>query len=166
MRCVHCNCDKVKLYNCEICERLVCVLCSMIATSTTRACATVMSPCWKELGKSPVPIDHRMIVHKGKSKGDKKYKPKTNDSIPGWSGIRRSIQERDDWCCRICGTEHVESSTDVHHIDYDRANNRSSNLVTLCGECHRAIHKEDYRPADHGDHPAPWGDHPDSILTF
>lgn len=77
--------------------------------------------------------------------------------IPGWSIIRRRIVERDGYRCRICGKDGVESKLNVHHIDWDRSNNEDSNMVTLCGVCHRAVHKEGYKPDLFEDWPVPWG---------
>ena len=79
--------------------------------------------------------------------------PKCN-TIRGWVLIRKAILSRDDYCCRICRCEH--NQLHAHHIDYDRSNNQSSNLVTLCRECHRLVHLEGYRPGE-DDRPPPWG---------
>lgn len=82
--------------------------------------------------------------------------PRSNVNIKGWSWIRKGILDRDNFMCRICGND--EDGLNVHHIDYNRANNDSNNLVTLCGDCHRAVHNENYRPCDHEDWPPPWGE--------
>jgi len=74
-------------------------------------------------------------------------------NITGWNKIRNSILDRDNFNCRMC-TE--ENNLHVHHIDYCRSNNESSNLVTLCRTCHSAIHRESYKPFEHEDYPAPW----------
>ncbi len=72
--------------------------------------------------------------------------------IPNWKNIRKKILRRDEDKCRICFKEYY---LHVHHIDYDRFNNKDSNLVTVCEPCHRAIHKQGYRPWN-DDYPAPW----------
>lgn len=72
--------------------------------------------------------------------------------IPNWKSIRAAIVKRDDGCCRICNKNYY---LHVHHIDWDRSNNKDSNLVTLCEPCHRAVHKEGYKPWN-DDYPAPW----------
>lgn len=72
--------------------------------------------------------------------------------IPNWQKIRKQILKRDEEKCRMCSKEYY---LHVHHIDYDRLNNNESNLVTLCEPCHRAIHKEGYKPWN-DDYPAPW----------
>lgn len=52
---------------------------------------------------------------------------------PEFFKIREAILERDKYSCQIC-----ENNTDqvVHHIDYDKHNNLSENLITLCIRCH------------------------------
>lgn len=72
--------------------------------------------------------------------------------IPGWQRIRKKILKRDEEKCRICFKEYY---LHVHHIDYDRKNNKDCNLVTLCEPCHRAVHTQGYRPWN-DDYPAPW----------
>lgn len=84
----------------------------------------------------------------------KGYKAKPNTNIKGWREIRKEIIKRDDYACRICGDD---TDLNVHHIDSCRANNKSTNLVTLCSSCHRAVHFENYKPYEHDDFPAPWG---------
>lgn len=85
----------------------------------------------------------------------KRVKRASVAKIDGWLAIRAGIIERDGHRCRVCGADPVEARLDVHHIDHDRANNRDSNLVTLCHPCHRQVHAEGYRPD--GTIPEPWG---------
>jgi len=47
--------------------------------------------------------------------------------------LKRSIRERDEYRCAICGISH---SNAVHHINYDKNDNRPENLITLCHSCH------------------------------
>lgn len=82
----------------------------------------------------------------------KPKKKKKANSIPSWGQIRKQILNRDDYNCRVCAKDY---ELHVHHIDYDRSNNCESNLVTLCGSCHRALHRENYKPIEH-DVPPPW----------
>jgi 5-methylcytosine-specific restriction endonuclease McrA len=84
----------------------------------------------------------------------KKKNQKPNTNIKGWSVIRKNIIERDSYICRICGDD---LDLHVHHIDSNRSNNDNSNLVTLCRDCHMAIHEERYVPWEHDDYPCPWG---------
>ncbi len=88
-----------------------------------------------------------------------KHKKRSRQSacvaIKGWRGIRKAIVDRDNYMCRVCGDD--PDGLHVHHIDYNRKNNESSNLVTLCGDCHRGIHFENYLPCEHEEWPIPWG---------
>lgn len=50
--------------------------------------------------------------------------------------LKRSIRERDNYMCRLCGNPQTDIAHDVHHIDYDKKNSDPKNLVTLCKSCH------------------------------
>jgi hypothetical protein len=54
-----------------------------------------------------------------------------------WTGtLRRSIRERDNYCCQICGILQDNRAFAVHHIDYNKTNCDPKNLITLCHRCH------------------------------
>lgn len=77
-------------------------------------------------------------THKGvKSslwKGGISFEPYSSD----WTKtLRRSIRERDNYICKICGAIQGDISFDVHHIDYNKKNCNPINLITLCMKCHR-----------------------------
>jgi hypothetical protein len=48
--------------------------------------------------------------------------------------LKRYIRERDE-SCRICFNKSDEELS-VHHIDYDKNNNNTKNLIGLCRDCH------------------------------
>jgi len=51
-----------------------------------------------------------------------------------WVGtLKRSIRERDHYTCQLC---QKEPATSCHHIDYNKENCNSDNLITLCKSCH------------------------------
>jgi len=77
-------------------------------------------------------------------------------NIKGWATIRKRICERDNYACRICHQDGGEANLNVHHIDWIRSHNDDENLVTLCADCHRAIHREGYKPELFDDWPSPW----------
>ena len=54
-------------------------------------------------------------------------------SISWTKTLKRTIRERDNYICQICGEE---SATFVHHKDYKKLNCNSENLITLCNSCH------------------------------
>jgi 5-methylcytosine-specific restriction endonuclease McrA len=78
-------------------------------------------------------------------------------SITNWKNIRNKILDRDNYMCRICHKSTDEASLNVHHKDWDRNNNKNDNLVTLCSGCHKAVHREGYKPCFYEDYPEPWG---------
>ena len=56
--------------------------------------------------------------------------------------LRNQVKGRDKFKCQICHLDqvNVEGSHHVHHIDGDKQNNDSDNLITLCVQCHTKIH--------------------------
>jgi len=49
---------------------------------------------------------------------------------------KKEIKERDNFVCVVCGKRERKRIYPIHHIDYDKKNNASINLVTLCRSCH------------------------------
>lgn len=68
------------------------------------------------------------------------------DKNPNWCGgksfeqysfnwretLKKAIRERDNYLCRICKNK----GSCVHHIDYNKKNCNTDNLITLCRKCH------------------------------
>lgn len=52
--------------------------------------------------------------------------------------LRNFVRERDNYQCRVCGAFQLEydRKLSVHHIDYDKQNSLSNNLISLCVDCH------------------------------
>jgi len=64
------------------------------------------------------------------------YEPYSTD----WTEtLRTSIRERDNYTCQMpgCNKKQGDRAHDVHHIDYDKKNCDTKNLITLCCGCHR-----------------------------
>ena len=59
----------------------------------------------------------------------------------GWSSRREAILNRDSYKCQICGAK--DTRLEVHHITYrsQGGTDDENNLITLCEDCHSAIHK-------------------------
>ena len=78
-------------------------------------------------------------------------KKQIGDKNPAWNGgssylpysldwtktLRISIRERDKYTCQLCGEKQGDRAHDVHHIDYNKQNCSSENLITLCQKCHK-----------------------------
>lgn len=70
------------------------------------------------------------------------------ENHPNWNGgssmgeygpeftreLKDYIKESYDHRCQICDT--TDTDLDVHHIDYDKTNNSTKNLIPLCKVCH------------------------------
>lgn len=56
-----------------------------------------------------------------------------------WLRITERIRKRDNYKCQNCNSH---SYLEVHHLDLNRKNNKSSNLITLCRYCHKKLHKD------------------------
>ena len=53
--------------------------------------------------------------------------------------LRQQVLRRDGWRCQLCGTM---SNLEVHHKEFrsHSGDDSEENLITLCTECHAAIH--------------------------
>jgi 5-methylcytosine-specific restriction endonuclease McrA len=63
----------------------------------------------------------------------------------GWHALRDGIRKRDNYRCRVCNATSSHRRLPVHHIDYDKQNCTSSNLITLCEPCHNRTTHSDRR---------------------
>lgn len=52
--------------------------------------------------------------------------------------LREKVRKRDDYTCAISGEvwRIGQDKFHVHHINYDKTDNRPENLITLCSSCH------------------------------
>jgi hypothetical protein len=71
--------------------------------------------------------------------------------VTNWNEISTAFRESKNYQCEGCNYKMTERSgyylMHVHHIDYDKTNNRRSNLQCLCIECHANvddIHKRNF----------------------
>lgn len=78
-------------------------------------------------------------------------RPGYKESHPFWMGgvsssesypydfrkVREKVLERDNYTCQECGCTQNQCGYKlcVHHIDYNKDNNQSNNLITLCFSC-------------------------------
>lgn len=50
--------------------------------------------------------------------------------------LKEEIRDRDEHTCQLCGINENGYKLSIHHIDYNKNNNDSWNLITLCKVCH------------------------------
>lgn len=96
-------------------------------------------------GKRHTPKTKKLISksRKGKCHGELNPNWRDNASLEEYGKafgrkIRRQVRFRDKYICQLCGCPEIESirKLSVHHIDYDKKNNKMSNLISLCNPCH------------------------------
>jgi hypothetical protein len=54
--------------------------------------------------------------------------------------LKSQIRERDNHTCQNCNGKSDNEKLCIHHIDENKSNNSSDNLISLCRECHMTIH--------------------------
>lgn len=63
--------------------------------------------------------------------------------------LRTKIRKRDQYHCQLCRSHFPTRSKalSIHHIDYDKMNNESINLIALCKSCHAKtnFHRQEWR---------------------
>ncbi len=89
-----------------------------------------------------MPISQRIKIGLAE-KGENHWNWQGGKSREGYSvcwtrQLRNLIRKRDNYNCQICGSG--KRPLDVHHIDSNKENNHSQNLVTLCRSCHTKFH--------------------------
>lgn len=52
--------------------------------------------------------------------------------------LKEQVRKRDNYICQECGytEKQLDYRLSIHHIDFDKENNNSSNLISLCKSCH------------------------------
>jgi len=63
---------------------------------------------------------------------------------PKWDyALKKSIKIRDNYHCQVCNST---TNLQVHHINYDKSDCASLNLITICNSCHYKTlsHKQDW----------------------
>lgn len=144
-----------------------CIDCGTRITSQAKRCSSCagkgkLGSRW--LGGLPNCIDCGKILCRRQSKS-KRCKKCTRvlwglshslDNAPNWRGgksfepysikwtnkLKEIIRERDIYKCRLCNKTEKDNGRklDVHHIDYDKKNCSSDNLICLCSKCHGKTH--------------------------
>ncbi len=111
----------------------------------------------------PFTAEHKRKIsdaHKGKKHSEEHKRKNSEAKIglysgeknPNWSGgvsfepyspsfnqqLKERVRVRDNFICPLWGITELECNTrlPVHYIDYDKANAKPENLITLCQSCH------------------------------
>ncbi len=153
----------LKKYYCKDCEKIIsydAIRCKSCATKydwklkkyKNRNFKSKYSPCWK--GGLPKCIDCKEelsrydaerckkcdLLYRIGEKNSNWHGGKSFEPYPlGWNKTyKEQIRFRDKYKCQICGCPEVECNRKlcVHHIDYNKKNIKSNNLISLCLECH------------------------------
>jgi hypothetical protein len=64
--------------------------------------------------------------------------------------LKLNIKTRDNFRCKRCGfdgnairlSKEKNQVLTVHHIDYNKQNNKTNNLITLCNKCNSEVNKD------------------------
>jgi len=104
---------------------------------------------WKdpEYREQMCEMSRRMWTNERRQRRSRRF---TGERNPNWNGgssfepypsefngtLKAAIRARDGYTCAMCGAQENGQAHDVHHIDYDRANNDPGNLIALCHTCH------------------------------
>ena len=99
----------------------------------------IMSEVMKEVWKRP---EYRKKKKEGCRSGENSHfwaggKSFEKYGVDWTATLRRSIRERDNYSCVMCGKLQSDFAFSVHHIDYDKKNCNPDNLITLCKSCHQ-----------------------------
>lgn len=54
--------------------------------------------------------------------------------------VKKLVRERDK-VCAVCGTT---ENLQFHHVDLDPGNNAPQNVVRVCADCHKEIHRQEF----------------------
>lgn len=79
-------------------------------------------------------LEHRANLsgpHSGRWKGGISFEPYAPEFN---SVLKEQVRQRDNYQCQLC--HKTERKLPVHHIDYNKRNNNSDNLISLCRSCH------------------------------
>jgi len=76
---------------------------------------------------------HKIGNQNGQWQGGKSFEPYS----PEFNKIfKESIRQLDNYKCQMCHINQNGKRLHVHHIDYDKLNNKIENLIVLCNSCH------------------------------
>lgn len=92
------------------------------------------------MGNSSNPIQSEKRVAEQLTLGSDEFLPQASNgkASVGQPEARQVLAEHDNSCANCNGTEDLE----IHHRNGDRNENAVENLLPLCRDCHRKLHKD------------------------
>ena len=57
------------------------------------------------------------------------------------STIKNNLKHKCGYKCQRCGIVTVKSDLEIHHVDHNPGNNSIQNLMVVCTNCHKQIHR-------------------------
>jgi len=105
---------------------------------------------WRK--KISLSLKGHKVSEKSKSKMSDKARLRIGEKATNWQGgisfepysvdwkdtLKKAIRERDKYICQLC----LNSGNAVHHIDYDKKNCSSNNLINLCIRCNSRVNSK------------------------
>lgn len=81
------------------------------------------------------------VIDYANSKNELAQKTKSDGYVLLWKQISEAIRERAAYKCEQCdiNLDQGRYYLEVHHIDYDKTNNKLKNLEALCVLCHATV---------------------------
>ena len=98
----------------------------------------------KYIQEHPEELIRLSLITKGENnshwQGGKSFEPYTSEFN---RELRQIIRRRDNHTCQLCGVPECEciENLSIHHIDYNKKNNSSDNLVALCRSCNAKVNR-------------------------
>ncbi len=92
--------------------------------------------------RSPFTEEHKRHISEGVTVADRSFVTSTGYPL-SYYDIQPLIRDRDRHICQLCSEPEGDEQLSVHHIDKDKLNSDSFNLVSLCRPCHIRVHERD-----------------------
>jgi hypothetical protein len=114
---------------------------SKLSRREARLCQNCYSDTLKGVG-NPMFGVHRFGIQSPTWMGGISFEPYT----PEFNyQLKEQIRKRDNCKCQLCNKKQIIRKLDVHHIDYNKKNNKEENLITLCCKCNLKVnYNRDY----------------------
>ena len=121
----------------------ICLLCNKTTKPRRKFCDKCVGIAQSIFMKKNNPmnniISRRKISVKNSGSNNGSWKEGISRLPYGWEfnkKLKNKIKERDQYTCVIC---EVQKDLVIHHIDYDKKNNETSNLITMCRRCNTIL---------------------------